>query len=153
MWRAVTPLCRVHFSNPCSANHNCLSAWYERELVLLHPGQLKWGSETISFCCLLCGKRKQHWCEKIFLRNFILHFREPLCFKTWLLLQVKERTKCPTVYQVYLKKPHFHQQFVYMYMFQYLLRFAFFYTERIWKRIVNNSVIQWQFHNTIFFSA
>lgn len=104
MWRAVTPLCRVHFSNPCSANHNCLSAWYERELVLLHPGQLKWGSETISFCCLLCGKRKQHWCEKIFLRNFILHFREPLCFKSWLLLQVEERTKPPIVYQVYLKK-------------------------------------------------
>lgn len=55
-------------------------------------------------CCLVCGKRKQHWCEKIFLRNFILHFREPLCFKSWLLLQVEERTKSPTVYQVYLKK-------------------------------------------------
>lgn len=163
----MTPLCPFHFSNPCSANHNFFSAWYERmkgnlcQYIQASKNKalrLSVGSSLMhafyftlymNAFCLYVEIEDNIGVTR--LRNFVLSFRELLCFETFYWRS--RRHQNPLLCTEFIwKEPHSHQQSHFMFLFPCLPRFAFFYVERIWRRIVNNSVIQWHIHNTnVFF--
>lgn len=134
----------------------------ERKLLPLHAGQLEGGSRPsvgsslmhpldFMFCCLV-EVEDSIGVKRLFLG--ISSYLSGKCFVSKLVFCCRSRREqnLQMCIKVVWKDPHFHQKFHFMYVFSCFPRFAFFYTERIWKGTVNNSVIQWHFHDiNIFF--
>lgn len=103
------------------------------------------------FCCLV-EVEDSIGVKRLFLG--ISSYLSGKCFVSKLVFCCRSRREqnLQMCIKVVWKDPHFHQQFHFMYVFSCFPRFAFFYIERIWKGTVNNSVIQWHFHDiNIFF--
>ena len=133
-------------SNLCSANQHHFGVWQERKKVnlchyiqasesaalsLLADSSL--GQTLLTLCfVILCVERE----DNISAASLFLGISSHLCFETWLLLEIKEKSKSSIVCKFVWKGPHFHQPSHWLYAFACHPRSAFCFIERVWKLVV-----------------